>query len=137
VLRIGQRVRGRLAAFCALAYALCVLAPHAALAFNPTSIDMHCLEELGLSSAHKHGVVHVHNDGSTHVHHHDLGKGNKTAPHHHSDTASCCGLFGMTAIAADARVSLGQMGSSSIIAIDPADFLGGESPPRIHRPPIA
>src|SRR3954462_78833 len=88
--------RWRAAVALAALYALCVLAPHAALAF--THAAAHCLTEPH-GAAHVHAPVkparHVHADDTEHDHH-------GGAPDKPSDgksvSGNCCGLFCVSAL---------------------------------------
>ena len=127
-------------------YALCVIAPSAAVAFGPGGHVVHCLteEQLGLAHVHRadmgnahhaHAKAHVHADGATHRHdgtHHHQG-----APDNSTDPAACCGLFGLTAMAVDTQLDLAVPSRKS--ALVPVSFarLTGRDPDRINRPPIA
>jgi hypothetical protein len=60
--RLTRRLRLRLAATLAAAYALCVIAPPVALAFTDGKVAAHCLNE------NHHVMAAVPSDGGTHVH---------------------------------------------------------------------
>jgi hypothetical protein len=126
-------------------YALCVIAPAAAVAFGAGGHVAHCLteEQLGLAHVHQadvggtheaHAKPHVHADGSTH--HHD-GTHHPGAPDNHNDQAACCGLFGLTAMAVNPQLDLAApLRKSSLLPVSLARLTGRE-PDRINRPPIA
>src|SRR4051812_20887985 len=106
----GLTKRFRLKAALALTviYALCILAPHAALALGNGAA--HCLTE-EMPAAHVHRaqpVSHAHADGTVHTH-------GAPAAHRHADTdgapvhkhpdpdgknhsGTCCGVFCISAI---------------------------------------
>ncbi len=120
---LTRKQRWRVASLLVALYALCLVAPTAAMAVGHGSIPEHCL-----AGDHDTGVAHVHHEGL--AHHHSGGKA------HDSDhDNNCCGLFGVTAIAP-------EMGS---FAIPPASAskqpslivanLTGRGSDRIDRPP--
>jgi len=144
--------RHQFAAALALAvfYALCILAPHAAVALGG---DPHCLKDAPVA-AHIHGAkaeaephahagaMHQHGDGTVHRHS-DSGLADSSPPQQ-SDTndknhsATCCGLFCITAIAFDVATVLPPPPPPVTLAAlgrDEAD--AGQGPVRINRPPIA
>ena len=145
VLTRDFRVKAALAL--AAFYALCILAPSAAFAFSHSPNAAHCLTEDGIPIAvHDHGgKVHVHADGTTHRHH-DHGS---TQPHYdgptpkHSsdrpkgDTATCCSLFSVVAVAFEPALILGISGPASLLVPAPREAMSGRGPERINRPPIA
>jgi hypothetical protein len=131
---LSKRFRLNAAAVLAALYAVCVLAPHAALAI--TQVAAHCLTE-SHGAAHVHGsstTKHVHADGTAHDH----GGG---APHNHADgdkapVGSCCGVFCVTALPHEPVPAL----ATPLVArqIEPGAFfeLAGREADRINRPPI-
>jgi hypothetical protein len=142
--------RHRFAAALALAvfYALCILAPHAAVALGG---DAHCLKDAPVA-AHVHaakaephahpGAVHQHGDGTVHRHS-DSGLADKSLPQQ-SDTndknhsATCCGLFCITAIALDVAAVLPPPPPPvTLAALGRDEAHAGRGPARINRPPIA
>ena len=131
--------RTRAAILIALAYAFCVLAPSAALAVANNPASFHCLDELsGVSAPSKHeGLSHAHADGT--IHHHD----HSGAPDHHSgtggkaDDGSCCGLFGVSALAHDPGLMFGVSTPASPAPSAISNGLAGRATPPLHRPPIA
>jgi hypothetical protein len=137
--RLTTKYRIRAAIALALLYAFCVLAPSAALAFVDGPIAFHCLtEQHGFAGTHDHGgPPHVPADGTTH-HHHD---GGGTPKHSDADGKShpgnCCGLFCMTALAADAALTLASPVNFTFARPALDDHLTGRGPDRINRPPIA
>jgi len=130
--------RTRAAILIALTYAVCVLAPSAALAVAASPASLHCLDELNeMSAPSQHeGLSHAHADGT--VHHHDQSG----VPDHHSNTdgkandGSCCGLFGVAALAHDAGLTFGVSALASQTVSAAADGLDGRAPAPLHRPPI-
>ncbi len=134
---LTKNFRIRAAILIALAYAFCVLAPSAAVAASPTSL--HCLDELsGMSAPSKHeDLSHAHADGT--IHHHD----HSGVPDHHSgtdgkaDDGSCCGLFGVSALAHDPGLTFGVSALASQTVSAASDGRDGRAPAPLHRPPIA
>jgi hypothetical protein len=130
-------IRSRAAILIALAYAFCVLAPSAALAVAANPASLHCLDELSdVSAPSKHQALsHAHADGT--VHDHD------SVPNHHSGTdgkvdgGSCCGLFGVPALAHDPGLTFGVSAPASLTTAHAANGLDGRAPAPLHRPPIA
>jgi hypothetical protein len=142
--------RHRFAAALALAvfYALCILAPHAAVALGG---DPYCLKDAPVA-AHVHaakaephahaGAMHQHGDGTVHRHS-DSGLADKSLPQQ-SDTndknhsATCCGLFCITAIAFDVATVLPPPPPPvTLAALGRDEAHAGQGPVRINRPPIA
>ncbi|HEY6256201.1 MAG TPA: hypothetical protein VIY51_10460 [Xanthobacteraceae bacterium] len=147
----------RAAAFAALAYLACVVMPSVALALAPGAISAYCFdeiaEEVAALQAKAKVHVHVHSDGTVHVHdhggatssatHHGQGENQSAAAgqghsHSHPGThdASCCGVFGFTAVLPALSGAIGERAAYHIRAPIPTDCLVGRSPPRIDRPPI-
>jgi hypothetical protein len=138
----GMRIKTALA-LVAL-YAVCILAPHAAMALSAS--PAHCLTDASLSAhvhtasapAHTHGDAGHHHDGAQAPHDHaDAG-----TPHQHDDgkshpSTSCCGVFCVSAIGCEpqAIAAPAPVVSVSTPALDEA--LAGRGPGRINRPPIA
>ncbi|HEY5378258.1 MAG TPA: hypothetical protein VIJ78_01825 [Pseudolabrys sp.] len=135
--QLSKLTRSRAAILIALAYAFCVLAPSAALAIIANPASLHCLDELSGAIAPSHeGLSHTHADGA--FHHHDHG-----GPDHHSgtgskaDDGSCCGLFGLSALAHDPGLTFGVSALASQAVSAAANGLDGRAPAPLHRPPIA
>jgi hypothetical protein len=144
---LTKRFRLKAALVLAALYALCILAPHAAMAFG--SGAAHCLTE-DMSAAHVHPakaepVSHTHADGVVHTHgdqaSHKLADG--STPHKSSDadgknhSGNCCGLFCVSAIALDADTTLAAPLAHSPHLPGLCEFLTGRGPDRLIRPPIA
>lgn len=141
-----NRVRATIAVV--VAYASCVLAPHAALALTGGNAALHCLAELS-SAAHVHAkpaaaVEHVHADGNKHVHHnaapvksaqHTHGEGT-THNHSKNSNGSCCGLFCITALNHDGVAALPAPPpeASKLASLETART--SHNPDRIDEPPI-
>jgi hypothetical protein len=136
---LTRTFRIRTAIALAAVYALCVLAPAAALAFMHGPAAVHCLnDQHGIATSHAHdGDMHVHADGTTHRHHAN------GATHGHSDSggtshpADCCGLFCMAALTTEPAVTLGNPEHFSVVGPALDDDVAGRGPDRINRPPIA
>jgi hypothetical protein len=143
---LRQRFRVRAAFVVAALYALCVLAPHAAVALGSVA---HCLTD-DQSAAHVHKAkadvtAHTHADGTAH---HHGGKpavqddADATDRHEHSKAGeksgngNCCGLFCISAIAGDRGPMLLVPLSFAADLPALADALTGHDPGRLNRPPI-
>lgn len=133
------------------AYAFCVLAPHATLAFTNGTAAMHCLTELS-DLAHVHGqptvaVEHTHADGVKHTHGapppvqtaqyshsdgttHDHGKTGK------ADDGNCCGLFCITALNHDGVAALPAPPPRAFENALPEAERASRDPDRLYEPPI-
>ena len=129
----------------AAVYAICVLAPAAALALSDNPSVAHCLTE-GHVGIHVHAdSSHVHADAAAHEHHHDAA----AAHEHRHDAASqpqshdrnalpdCCGLFSVVALAGDPDLALGPSGHASMLVPAPRQAMSGRGPERLYRPPIS
>jgi hypothetical protein len=135
---LTKRFRLRAAITVAVLYAVCVLAPHAALAFVHGPSALHCLnDQHGMAAHHDHGgTAHRHADGS--VHHH----GDHGSNQNHSDSdgkdhpANCCGLFCMSALAADDGFSIAAPLPVSSGFATPPVYAAGRAPDGLYRPPI-
>jgi hypothetical protein len=156
VFKVVRRRRFAAALALAVIYALCVLAPHAAVALGA---DPHCLKDVPVA-AHVHAAkaephehaMHQHGDGMRQhgadtVHRHSNGLANGLADSSvpkQSDTndknhaATCCGLFCLTAIALDVAVMLPPPPPPvTLAALGRDEAHAGRGPIRINRPPIA
>lgn len=130
-LKINRR---KIATFLAVLYAFCVLAPHVAVALVHSPDAIHCLTQAE-STPHQHGkAAHVHADSSAHQHSDGLDSPQKSDE---KGSTTCCGLFFMTALAADTKIALGFDGIGEDIAVPPPRDMGGHPPGRTIRPPIA
>jgi len=129
--------RTRATIFVALAYAFCVLAPSAALAFTNAPTAFHCLSELDAmnapsphddaSHAHINGAHHHDEDGTSN---HPSGLGDK------GHIGSCCGLFCMSALAQDFGMTLVAPALAALTLPVTVHDLAGCEPSRLLRPPI-
>ena len=152
LVRVTRTVRRRAATIVAALYALCVLMPAAALALGSADGPVHCFtdQQLGLHvhqsvAAHGHSAAHGHANlqmpAGEHVH-------SAHAPHRHDEShppgtgdrsdhpATCCGLFGVTAMTVDPQLDLGAPSRHSSILPTSFEELTGRGPDRINRPPI-
>ena len=141
--------RRRFAAALALAviYALCVLAPHAAVAFGANAPCLndapvaHVHAANAAAEPHRHGAMHQHGDGTVHRHS-DSRLADNSIPRQ-SDSSdrnheNCCGLFCLTAIALDVAVMLPPPPPPvTLAALGRDEAHAGRGPVRINRPPIA
>jgi hypothetical protein len=130
--------RLRAAAVLAVLYAVCVLAPAAALAFGDASRAAHCVTD-----DHRHGVVslhvdghdrgtgHVHQDGTTHEHSKMQGDDDKALP------SDCCGIACLSALPAPlidtAFVPVSCTAALPAVLAD----LTSRVPDLLDRPPIS
>ena len=136
---LTKNLRTRAAIFIVLAYAVCALAPSAALAFADNPKAFHCLAELnGMTTAvaEHETVVHAHADGI--VHHHDQsGMSDKySGTDNKSHAGNCCGLFCVSALAHDPGLTFGVDTPASPALPTVANGLAGCGPNLLHRPPI-
>jgi hypothetical protein len=134
---LTANTRKRLATFLVVLYALCVLAPHAAMAFAHGPNAAHCLTE-SANSPHQHmaASAHVHEDGM--MHEHAPAKAQDPAQNDDSKAqAVCCGLFFMSALAADTVPVLSAREAGKAVFSLALNGLTDHPPGRINEPPIA
>ena len=123
---ISKAVRSRVAmAFIAM-YAVCILAPGAALAFNEVS----CLTEQSVSQVHSHASDAGQEHGDQHNHtgpadSHDDG----------SATSKCCGMIFCSALAPNLAVALAPVVVSARTSIAAWQDFTGLPPYKLIRPP--
>jgi hypothetical protein len=135
---ISKAVRLRLAIFFAALYAVCILAPTAALA-----LTSHCTtEHHAMGGIHAHGnAAHEHHGHGDSSHHH--GSGSK---HAHQNGAQddggddgalskCCALMFLTAIAPnpDAPLAPATLHSTALAGL--GQSFSGLPPGKLIRPP--
>jgi len=144
--RLTRTFRFRAALALAALYALCILAPHAALALGNGA--GHCLTEIPLA-AHVHAAAaapHTHAGGAHHHHHHhDVGAAHDHAggvPQDHSgqdrkSSENCCGLFCASAIVLETDIVLTAPPAVSPVLASRQEARAGRGPDRLIRPPIA
>lgn len=136
---LTKNFRMRAAILIALVYAFCALAPSAALTLNGSPKAFHCLAELaGMTMPAGHAsIAHDNMQGAPH-HHSAKDVADKNAPSHDkAHTASCCGLFCMSALAYEPGIIFTVSVPSSPALPAAAVGLAGCGPSRLHRPPIA
>jgi hypothetical protein len=136
VRKILMAYRRRLATVLVALYAFCVIAPHAALAFTHAQNAIYCFAQTE-TSPHQHmqsAKAHVHDDGTTHKH--DQAANVGTTDDESSPQTACCGLFSVSAIAAEAPVALHFVVGGEKIAVLPPSDLADHPPGRLIRPPI-
>jgi hypothetical protein len=146
-----SRASRRIAGFVALVYFAGVIMPSVALAVTNGAASAYCFEDLAEQVAalqiQAHVHVHVHSDGT--VHHHvdksstaaiqDSEKGQGGPGHSqkgHSHDASCCGLFGFSAVLPVLGTALDAPAAYQIQQPILTNCLVGCGPERIDRPPI-
>jgi hypothetical protein len=128
---VTKKARVWAAAFLAVFYAVCLLAPAAAFAFgNP---EAHCLTE----DNHGMGVTHVHDDGVVHTHGStDASQTTNDAPDGDGKAkAKCCGLLCLTALAVAVNDDLTPASHPHAVFPAAGDSLVGGIPARLYRPP--
>lgn len=107
-------------------YALCILAPTAALAFSEVS----CLKKQGVSQVHSHAGDLAHDHGNEHNHTgpadgHDEG----------SATSPCCGMVFCSAIAPELTLALAPSVVSGRTSFAAKQDFTGLPPDKLIRPP--
>jgi hypothetical protein len=136
---LTKNLQRRAAILIAVAYAFCVLAPTAALAFVDGPTMLHCLSESSgmANAAGQAGAAHSHADEAIHQHE------QSGVPDHHSgkngkaNAGNCCGLFCVSALAHDPGLTFGLFAPESAAASAVVTGLIGCAPSPLHRPPIA
>src|SRR6266545_4893693 len=132
--RRGVRMRAVIALIAA--YALCVMAPHVALALSDGAMAVHCLNiPDDMAVAHDHAAMGHDHDGAMHSHH-DHG----SAPKHHDHSGKtqpgdCCGVFCMSALANAGSIDVGHERIGSPEFLTPVIKLAGDDPDLPYRPP--
>ena len=121
-----RRFRTHLAAFVAVVYALCVLAPPVALAFSDGKVAAHCLTGEHLHSVHSH----AHSS----VAHHESGTSHDGAAAT-DERGSCCGLFCVVALPSTVYIQFDQP-APSVIPETIAKHLIGREAGLLFKPPI-
>src|SRR5687767_10218914 len=121
-------MRRRAATALVVLYALCVLAPAAALALGDAAKAAHCLTDDNhrLGSSHAHGKSHVHEDGTAHKHS-DEGDEQTAA-------GQCCGLFCLSALAPSTDLPFAQPELLALVSYLNTNGLLGHGPNRLDRP---
>lgn len=128
---LTRKWRWRAASLLVAAYALCVVAPAAAMVISSSNIAAHCLtdEHHGVAAVHSH----VHADGMAHSHPGNDHPANKADDN--GQPGQCCGLFCLSAIAPDLQKVTATPPATSPVAATIADCLSGRGSDRIDRPP--
>jgi hypothetical protein len=122
-------------------YAVCVVAPPAALALSSGALSANCLSkdsQFGMMQDHHHGDTNVsaHNHSTSAD---ELGpaddKNDKTG--NHSRTKICCGISCMSAIPANEELTVS--GEAIAVKLNPSvqQFIVGFRTDFLNRPPIA
>jgi hypothetical protein len=136
----SKRFRIKAAIAATVLYAVCVLAPSAALAFGDRDATAHCLTDVPVAAhvhqpqpaAHNHdsadGTAHEHSDSSTPQKHSDADGKNHAG--------NCCGLFCVTALAHEPALALSAPPTAALSGPGGDYELAGRGPDRINRPPI-
>jgi hypothetical protein len=151
--KLTRRLRIKTVLALVALYAVCVLAPHAAMALS--ALPAHCLTDAGLTAhvhtanapARSHAAAGHHHTG----HDHAMPAQDAQAPHDHADagpphkhddgkghlSANCCGVFCVSAIGCEpqAVTAPAPLVSVNVPLLDEA--LTGRGPGRINRPPIS
>ena len=123
---ISKAVRLRLASLLMAMYALCVLVPSVAVAFNGAP----CVNETaGMMQAHQHIASSAHEHAALHEDGSDHHKGNST------DQGKCCGAMFFSAIAPSFELTLTPtvLKISTFVGVN-ASF-DGLVPDKLIRPP--
>jgi hypothetical protein len=137
-----KALRMRAAAMLAAAYAFCVLAPSLAFAFADGAAVPFCLTDDHMVARQHANTVHVHADVAAHHHSGPDTSHEHSAPRQHPDhgmtgnPGDCCGLFPMTGLSGESRISFEPSNLVSVAFPVPSDALHGRGPDRINRPPI-
>jgi hypothetical protein len=140
--RLGKVSRWRMTVAFAVAYLVCVLAPHAALALTAGSATFHCL-----SGHHHHKPAQA--EAEPHHHHHGDAHAHGGGTHHHGTAthsdpgdvdsggmnATCCGLFCVSAMPVNAIPDMPPALGVGIVTAALDNGFAGRGPVRIDRPP--
>ncbi|MBX9826095.1 MAG: hypothetical protein K2Y27_14025 [Xanthobacteraceae bacterium] len=125
-----RKTRVWAAAFLAVFYAFCLLAPAAAVAFGDS--EAHCLNR----DTHGTSASHVHDDGLVHSHDDNgVSPANDAPDGDGKAAAKCCGLFCVPALAASANDGLAPTGHPYAVIVSSGDALVGGVPVCLYRPP--
>ena len=131
------RIKAAVAA--TLLYAVCILAPSAAMAFADPDATAHCLTEPGSAHVHQQQpATHSHEtaDRTAHLH------SDTSTPQKHSNAdgknhgGNCCGLFCVTALPHEPALALSAPPAAALSGPGADYELAGRGPDRINRPPI-
>jgi hypothetical protein len=132
---MSSSIRRKVAIVFVAMYASCLLAPHATMAFAYGGNAAHCLTELA-STPHRHQAVagHVHKDGTAHEH--GMAAKMQGQPKADDVQTTCCGLFAMSALAANVDSVVMAPPPGKALPFVAPDSLAGHPPGCLHRPPI-
>jgi hypothetical protein len=130
------RVKG--AVVLAMVYALCVLAPSAAIAVVAPDAVAHCLTvDHGFAApAHHSETTHRHADGTAHQHSDNHAMTPPADNDGKGQGKTCCGLFSVVGIAGDPGYTMGAFTVASLLLPVLHETMSGRGPERINRPPI-
>ena len=130
-----RAVRMRAVIVLIAAYALCVLAPHVALALSDGTMAVHCLNIPDeVVAPHDHAAM-AHDHGGAMHSHHDRGSAPKHHDHSGKTPGDCCGVFCMGALANPVSIDVGHELISSPEFAAPVIKLAGDEPDLPYRPP--
>src|SRR5687768_7827744 len=124
---LTRAVRIRVAMGFIALYAVCVLAPTAALAFSGAS----CLTEHELTQAHSHAGDGAHQHGDEHNHAGAAG----TPADDDSASGKCCGMIFCSALAPELASALAPAVLSGRTAFAAMQDFSGVPPYKLIRPP--
>ena len=111
-------------------YALCILAPTAALAFTGSS----CLEH-DLAAAHSHAGEAAHADAHHHGDEHDHTGAADTPSDDHAAGSKCCGMVFCSALTPELATALAPAVLSGRTAFAAMQDFSGVPPDKLIRPP--
>lgn len=137
---LTSKWRRRTAAFMAALFALCLLSPVAAFAFNDTSAHCLTVAEVSQVKSGGHGPLQVeagHTDRAAMSHESmDHGMPAALGGDDSAVPGQCCGLFCIGALAPPVfSVAAVQLIETSEVALPAAESRWGRSAGRIDRPP--
>lgn len=121
--RCSKDFRLKAASLLVALYAICLVAPFAALAFGDFKAA-HCLTD----ESHGLAATHVHSDGATHP---DSGDGDDGS----GPAGKCCGLFCLSALAPSAEQPAAQLEPMALILSLNTTGIIAAGPDRLYRPP--
>ena len=139
MLCLTQNLRKRATILIAVAYAFCVMAPVAALAFAESPTVGHCLPDTtATANATEHsGPAYANTDGAVSQNEQSGASDHHSNKDGKADTGNCCGLFCVPALAHDPGLTFGLFAPQSAAASAVVAGLIGRAPCPLHRPPIA
>ena len=134
--RLTKVLRLRSAAFLAVVYLICVLAPSAAFAFGDQNLGAHCLTEADSGT-------HIHSKADTgspsHTNAALPNDANQAGDQDRTDgkNQQCCGLFCVSSLSANVFPVEHPLLPSSPTTLLGAQGIEGNQPERLYRPPIS